>query len=336
MKKRKRFISMLAIIFVLIAGITVWKCIQIVNTPLLISNDEVVEIDEGDSFYSVLQQLSTEGKIRSEFLIKLYLKITNNTPEVLEGTYVINKDMTLKELVNAFSMESEVGRSSITIPEGYTIEDIATKLAENNVCDEEEFLNAVKNYPLPSYVIDNPNKRYNLEGFLFPDTYKFEENEDPDVVIGTMLTRFEEVWKYITSSLNITVKEKDIEKVINVASIIEKEAVVNNERSMIASVIYNRLDIGMPLQIDATVIYAHGYHIPIMYEKDLDIDSTYNTYMYLGLPEGPIANPGKMSIEAALKPDDTDYIYYLLESENTHYFTDNYDDFLRRKEELGY
>lgn len=92
----------------------------------------------------------------------------------------------------------------------------------------------------------------------------------------------------------------------------------------------------MPLQIDATVIYSYGYHIEKMYEKHLEIDSPYNTYMYYGLPIGPISNPGRASLMAALKPEKTDYLYYLLESEYTHYFTDNYDDFLRRKEELGY
>ena len=117
---------------------------------------------------------------------------------------------------------------------------------------------------------------------------------------------------------------------------IEKEAVVDSERSFISSVIYNRIAIGMPLQIDATVIYSYGYHIEKMYEKYLEIDSPYNTYMYYGLPIGPISNPGRASLMAALKPKETDYLYYLLESENTHYFTDNYDDFLRRKEELGY
>ena len=119
-------------------------------------------------------------------------------------------------------------------------------------------------------------------------------------------------------------------------SMIEKEAVVDSERSFISSVIYNRIAIGMPLQIDATVIYSYGYHIEKMYEKYLEIDSPYNTYMYYGLPIGPISNPGRASLMAALKPKETDYLYYLLESENTHYFTDNYDDFLRRKEELGY
>ena len=218
----------------------------------------------------------------------------------------------------------------------YTIDDIAEKLEENNICNSKEFIDSVKNYELPKYISNNPNKRYNLEGFLFPDTYSFNKNENADFIIKTMLNRFEKVWQEIVEDLNISIPEEEIEKKVNVASIIEKEAVVDSERSFISSVIYNRIAIGMPLQIDATVIYSYGYHIEKMYEKYLEIDSPYNTYMYYGLPIGPISNPGRASLMAALKPEKTDYLYYLLESEYTHYFTDNYDDFLRRKEELGY
>ena len=216
------------------------------------------------------------------------------------------------------------------------IDDIAEELEENNICSSEDFISSVKNYDLPAYVSNNPSKRYNLEGFLFPDTYGFNENENADFVVMTMINRFEEVWQELVQSLNLSIADDEIEKIVNVASIIEKEAVVDSERSLISSVIYNRIAIEMPLQIDATVIYSYGYHIEKMYERHLEIDSPYNTYMYYGLPIGPISNPGRASLMAALKPEKTDYLYYLLESEYTHYFTDNYDDFLKRKEELGY
>ena len=315
--------------------ITIWQCFKIVDTPLKINNEEIVEVAEGDSFYGILDKLSEEGKIKNKFLVKLYLKICGIKPEVLEGTYKLNKSMTLNEFVNLLT-DSNKDKVYITIPEGYTIDDIAEKLEENNICNSKEFIDSVKNYELPKYISNNPNKRYNLEGFLFPDTYSFNKNENADFIIKTMLNRFEKVWQEIVEDLNISIPEEEIEKKVNVASIIEKEAVVDSERSFISSVIYNRIAIGMPLQIDATVIYSYGYHIEKMYEKYLEIDSPYNTYMYYGLPIGPISNPGRASLMAALKPKETDYLYYLLESENTHYFTDNYDDFLRRKEELGY
>ena len=336
MKNNKKIVNVTTIIVIMIIIITIWQCFKVVDTPLKIKDEEIIEVAEGDSFYGVLNKLSEEDKIKNEFLVKLYLKIRGIKPEVLAGTYKLDKSMTLDEIITLLSNDSTIGKIYITIPEGYTIDDIATELEENNICSSEDFINSVKNYDLPAYVSNNPNKRYNLEGFLFPDTYSFNENENADFVVKTMINRFEEVWQELVQSLNLSIADDEIEKIVNVASIIEKEAVVDSERSLISSVIYNRIAIEMPLQIDATVIYSYGYHIEKMYEKHLEIDSPYNTYMYYGLPIGPISNPGRASLMAALKPEKTDYLYYLLESEYTHYFTDNYDDFLRRKEELGY
>lgn len=336
MKNNKKIVNVTTIFVIMIIIITIWQCFKIVDTPLKIKDEEIIEVAEGDSFYGVLNKLSEEDKIKNEFLVKLYLKIRGIKPEVLAGTYKLDKSMTLDEIITLLSNDSTIGKIYITIPEGYTIDDISTELEENNICSSEDFINSVKNYDLPAYVSNNPNKRYNLEGFLFPDTYSFNENENADFVVKTMINRFEEVWQELVQSLNLSIADDEIEKIVNVASIIEKEAVVDSERSLISSVIYNRIAIEMPLQIDATVIYSYGYHIEKMYEKHLEIDSPYNTYMYYGLPIGPISNPGRASLMAALKPEKTDYLYYLLESEYTHYFTDNYDDFLRRKEELGY
>lgn len=336
MKNNKKIVNVTTIIVIMIIIITIWQCFKIVDTPLKIKDEEIIEVAEGDSFYGVLNKLSEEDKIKNEFLVKLYLKIRGIKPEVLAGTYKLDKSMTLDEIITLLSSDSTVGKIYITIPEGYTIDDIAEELEENNICSSEDFISSVKNYDLPAYVSNNPSKRYNLEGFLFPDTYGFNENENADFVVMTMINRFEEVWQELVESLNLSIADDEIEKIVNVASIIEKEAVVDSERSLISSVIYNRIEIGMPLQIDATVIYSYGYHIEKMYERHLEIDSPYNTYMYYGLPIGPISNPGRASLMAALKPEKTDYLYYLLESEYTHYFTDNYDDFLKRKEELGY
>lgn len=336
MKNNKKIVNVTTIIVIMIIIITIWQCFKIVDTPLKIKDEEIIEVAEGDSFYGVLNKLSEEDKIKNEFLVKLYLKIRGIKPEVLAGTYKLDKSMTLDEIITLLSSDSTVGKIYITIPEGYTIDDIAEELEENNICSSEDFISSVKNYDLPAYVSNNPSKRYNLEGFLFPDTYGFNENENADFVVMTMINRFEEVWQELVESLNLSIADDEIEKIVNVASIIEKEAVVDSERSLISSVIYNRIAIEMPLQIDATVIYSYGYHIEKMYERHLEIDSPYNTYMYYGLPIGPISNPGRASLMAALKPEKTDYLYYLLESEYTHYFTDNYDDFLKRKEELGY
>ena len=306
MKNNKKIVNVTTIFVIMIIIITIWQCFKIVDTPLKIKDEEIIEVAEGDSFYGVLNKLSEEDKIKNEFLVKLYLKIRGIKPEVLAGTYKLDKSMTLDEIITLLSNDSTIGKIYITIPEGYTIDDIATELEENNICSSEDFINSVKNYDLPAYVSNNPNKRYNLEGFLFPDTYSFNENENADFVVKTMINRFEEVWQELVQSLNLSIADDEIEKIVNVASIIEKEAVVDSERSLISSVIYNRIAIEMPLQIDATVIYSYGYHIEKMYEKHLEIDSPYNTYMYYVLPIGPISNPGTAALMAVSTPHKTD------------------------------
>lgn len=327
---RRALIILLLIIVIALASVF----ISTVKKPLKISDSEVVNVQEGDSFYSIINRLSSENKIKSPFIIKIYTKLTGLDLEVIPGSHTLDKSMSINDIAKTLKDTNNANAITVTIPEGFNVEDIAARVEEKGICTKDEFLNAVKSYPLPSYVKDNPDKRYNLEGFLFPDTYNFEVGVQPEYIIETMIKRFEEVWSKITEGFDI--KEDDIEKVINVASIIEKEARVDEDRPLIASVIYNRLDQDMPLQIDATVIYAHGYYIENVRNRHLAIESKYNTYLHKGLPVGPICNPGAPSIEAALNPATTNYLFYLLASDDEHYFTDNYDDFLKKKEELGY
>lgn len=327
---RRALIILLLIIVIALASVF----ISTVKKPLKISDSEVVNVQEGDSFYSIINRLSSENKIKSPLIIKIYTKLTGLDLEVIPGSHTLDKSMSINDIAKTLKDNNNANAITITIPEGFNVEDIAARVEEKGICTKDEFLNVVKSYPLPSYVKDNPDKRYNLEGFLFPDTYNFEVGVQPEYIIETMIKRFEEVWGKITEGLDI--KEDDIEKVINVASIIEKEARVDEDRPLIASVIYNRLDQDMPLQIDATVIYAHGYYIENVRNRHLAIESKYNTYLHKGLPVGPICNPGAPSIEAALNPATTNYLFYLLASDDEHYFTDNYDDFLKKKEELGY
>ena len=336
MKKNNKKNSSKTLIILLLVVIVVSASIFIstIKKPLKISGSEVVNVEEGDSFYSIVSRLSNENKIKSPLLIKIYSKLTNLNLEVVPGNHTLEQSMSLKEMAEALKEISNANTVTITIPEGFTIDDIAVRVSENGICTKDEFLSAVKNYPLPSYVKDDPDKRYNLEGFLFPDTYNFDAGVKPEYIIETMIKRFEEIWSKVSTGFNI--KSEDIEKVITVASIIEKEARVDKDRPLVASVIYNRLAQDMPLQIDATVIYAHGYYIENVRNRHLAIESKYNTYLHDGLPVGPICNPGVASIEAALNPAKTDYLFYLLASDNEHYFTNNYDDFLKKKQELGY
>lgn len=310
--------------------------INVIKKPLKTSDDIVIKVDEGDSFYSIIESLSDGGKLRGVPFIKTYVKVLDKNIEVKQGEYVLQKDISLDKLIETLTSESSLNTVNFTVPEGYTIEDIGEKLEEEGICSKEDFILAVKEYELPNYVKVNSEKKYNLEGYLFPDTYLINIGETPKDIITKMITRFEEMFKKAMEETNTTVKDEDIETVITIASMIEKEARLDSERPLISSVIMNRLNDGMMLQIDATVIYALGEHVDIVLYKHLEVDSPYNTYKNYGLPVGPISNPGLESIKASLKPEDTDYLFYVLQDDESHYFTNSYEDFENKLEELDY
>ena len=333
MRKKSIFISLLIVLGIIIS-IGLFSFISTIKKPFTVEQSESIVIQDGESFYGVLNKLDNGKKIKNINFIKLYVKMKNLTLNVLPGEYTVNSEISVEEFITMLNEGQKQDEMSITIPEGFTVDDIGLKLEAIGLCTLEEFGLAVDSYPLPSYVSDNSAKKYNLEGFLFPDTYTITSDFTPEDIIDMMVKRFEEVWAENTEELNIA--ESEIEHIINIAAMIEKEAKVDGERELVSSVIHNRLEIDMPLQICATVIYAHGYNIEDIRESHLEIDSLYNTYIYNSLPAGPISNPGIKSIMAAINPVESDYLFYLLEGEGEHFFTSNYDDFLSKKEELGY
>ncbi|EKQ53747.1 MULTISPECIES: endolytic transglycosylase MltG [unclassified Clostridium] len=311
---------------------------QAIEKPLKSNeNTIIIEVKQGEGFYEILNELDNEKKLSSKFLLRLKLSIDKRNIELKEGIYEIDTNTTFENLIS--SLENKAGDKDLvklTIPEGYSVEDIAKTVEENGICTKDDFLNAVKNYELPSYVQSNNKKRYNLEGFLYPDTYLVEKNSDANSIIKLMISRFEEILKQVKDEAKVDIKDEDVERVITIASMVEKEARIPKDRPLISSVIYNRLEKDMKLQIDAAVIYALGYHVDVVLNKHLEVESPYNVYKYKGLPVGPIANPGIDSIEAAVAPEKTDYLYYILQKDGSHYFTNDYNDFLSKKKELGY
>lgn len=333
-KSKSKTIPIIIILILIISCFVLFK--RVLNKPLNTSEDIVINVQEGDSFYSIINALSKENKIKNLPLIKLFVKISRKNIDVKPGEYVLQKDLNVNELINTLTSESSLNIVKFTVPEGYTIDDISEKLEKEGICSKEDFIKAIKEYELPSFVNINSEKRYNLEGYLFPDTYLIKVGETPKEIITKMVARFKEMLNEAIKEVNTTVKNEDIETVVTIASMIEKEARIDSERPVIASVIVNRLNIDMMLQIDATVIYALGEHVDTVLYSHLETNSPYNTYKNYGLPVGPISNPGLESIKAALKPEQTDYLFYVLQNDKTHYFTNNYEDFIKKQNDLGY
>lgn len=311
---------------------------SIISRPL--KNDQnivAIEVKQGDGFYDVLNKLEKQDKLRNKLLIKLKLAIDGKNINLNEGIYEISSETTLDNLIRSLENNSDnVNLVKVTIPEGYNVEEIGERLEECGFFTKEEFINAVKGYQLPDFIEVKDKTRYNLEGFLYPDTYLIQKGTNAEDIINMMIERFNTVVHQVEEENNTKLDKSKLFDTITIASMIEKEARVEEDRPLIASVINNRLEKNMKLQLDATVLYSLGYHVETVLNKHLQVDSLYNTYKYKGLPEGPICNPGIESIRAALNPKESNYIYYILQKDGSHYFTNSYDDFLKKKKELGY
>lgn len=300
---------------------------NVTKTPL--KGDEVtIVVETGDTFYGVLNTLKKEGALKNRMLLGIYVKFNDISPALVPGNFTVDGDITLNEMVKVLEDGKVDSNTMVTIPEGYDIEGMAQLFEEKGLFTADEFINAVKAYSVPKSIPVSQSRKYNLEGFLFPDTYAFKEGITPNEVIETMINQFNNKIDEVMVG-----REDNIYDIITMASIVEKEAAISEERPVIASVFYNRLKDGIKFQSCATVLYALGDHRDKLYENDLTIESPYNTYIVDGYPEGPICSPGLEAIKAALNPSDTNYIYFVSNNDGSHFFTDNYDEFLRVKEE---
>lgn len=325
----KVVLVLLVLLSIVLIPIRVYK--SIVSNPFKNISENIIKLEATkNTFSGVLKE--NEDAFKGHLFIKIYNRLNKVSITVKKGTYELPKDLSLEEVIDAL----ENGRYNtsvvrVTIPEGFTIEQIGEVLENKEVISKDDFITGCKEYVAPSYVKEDESKRYKLEGYLFPDTYNFEKGMSAKQIIDIMVKRFEEIIAQIESKNGITLSDSEIEKMVIKASIIEREVSKKDEKPLVSSVIDNRLKINMKLQIDATVLYAMGLHKDKVYLKDLKYKSPYNTYYIEGMPVGPISNPGKDSLEAAIFPAKTDYIYYMTKDGVNHKFFKTYNEFLRYK-----
>ena len=278
----------------------------------------------------VAKQLKDAGIIKYKGLFELYCSVSHAKTKIDPGTYELSTNYDYRALVKKMQVGSgAMVTTKVTIPEGYTMEQIFRKLEDENVCSYDDLMDAAANYSYNYSFIDQSMQgdAKRLEGFLFPDTYEFYQGMQASSAINKFLENFHD---RITAEMLEKADERGMtmQEVVTVASMIEKEAANDDERAMIAAVIYNRIEAGMPLQIDSTIMYVLPEHKDVLTVEDTKIDSPYNTYQNKGLPPTPIANPGIASIKAALSPASTQALYYALDAESgTHKFFTNYGEF---------
>jgi len=284
------------------------------------ASDVVVTIPLQATAGQVGQILKQNKLVRSSLIFSLYARYKGMDGQIKAGEHKLNNGFSTPEILLAL-VDGRLTVQSFTIPEGFTTAQIADLLASKGLIDRERFFWSVanENYNYP-FIRELPKNERRLEGYLFPDTYQVVRGSSESFIIDMMLKRFE---KEIDDLDYLTLAQEaglTLHQAVTVASMVEREAKFDEEKPLIAGVIYNRLARSMLLQVDATVQYALGTHKPKIYYKDLEVDSPYNTYRVHGLPPGPIAAPGKSSLLAAVKPAANGYLYYVARPDGSHAF----------------
>lgn len=287
-----------------------------------------VKIPEGASSRKIAEILKDNDVISSEFIFLARLSLSKYNGKLQFGTFKFDKNDSMGEIIKTLATKgAKKNTVSLTVPEGYSVERIKARVVDMGLCTDSEFEAALKkdyDFGFLKSVPRNSAIRYRVQGFLYPSTYEFYSNASAETIIQTMLSEFEKQ----TKDLNVA----DFYKTITCASLIERESKLDSEREMIAGVIYNRIKENMPLQIDASVVYAISdgmYDVDRVFYKDLEVNSPYNTYKNPGLPAGPICSPGIKSIKAALNPTSHDYLYYhtdTTKNDGSHIFTKTYEE----------
>ncbi len=299
-------------------------------------------VDQGDSATTVAYKLNSAGLVKDAELFKRLLQYWGADQHIQAGIFYLSPSMTMEEIARRLQ-HSRVDSVWVTIPEGWRAEEIAALLQEKQLVQGDEFLAAVaqgrSDFP---FLADRPaGSPSSLEGFLFPDTYEFPKITTPDRIIDIMLQnwgqRVPEALRQAAQARGMTLYE-----VVTLASIVEREAVLSAERPKIAGVYSNRLEIDMLLQADPTVQYAKGYDAkaekwwnPTTLEENASLDAPYNTYLYPGLPPGPICNPGLGAIEAALQPAQHDDLFFVAKGDGSHIFAKTYEEHLANIKAVG-
>ena len=309
MAKRRKII--ISVFFILILTIVFLAVFQKTKENKTIE----VFIPKGSSPYKISKILKDSEIISSQKVFLALIKIYGYSSKLKAGLYDFNTTDSLVSIINKIK-NGESKNIKITIPEGFNIKQIAQILSDNNICNKDKFIE----------LADNKQ----MEGYLFPNTYfLFPQTPEQDI-IKTMNDEFNKFWtkerKERLQQIN-----KSLKNVLILASIVEKEAVADEERPIIAGVFLNRLAKGMKLESCSTVLYAMGINKERLSFEDLKIDSPYNTYKYKGLPPGPICNPGAKAIDAVLYPKQTNSLYFVSKGNGTHYFSSTFEQHVRNK-----
>jgi len=294
----------------------------------------LIEINKGASAQQIVDILYMHGLIKSRLIFRAYIHLTETDQKLQAGYYYLNRSMDMFDIIDQLKKGGNAVYK-VTIPEGFTVQQVIERLAEKSKNNLEAYTEVLEDHRFEYTFIPEESDRllYKLEGYLYPNTYTIPLGFNAAETIYVILHSFKNnvKTKIEESELN---NKYDLNQILTIASLIEREAKFDDEKPIIASVIYNRLNQDMKLQIDATVQYVLGESKERLLYEDLEVESLYNTYLHKGLPPGPICNPGQASIEAALNPSETDFLFYFAENNGRHIFTESYEEHIRKQREI--
>ncbi|MFL2099366.1 endolytic transglycosylase MltG [Desemzia sp. FAM 23991] len=346
----KIVLSIVAVLMVLLVvlGVSAYNFYTSSIEPLDPTSEEEiqVEIPSGSSPTSIARILEENGIIKSASVFNVYTRL-NNEGQFKAGYYLMSPSMTIDNVIDSlqeggtdFPADSV---ERITVPEGYTITQIADIVGERTPYSAEEFMALIENeefqqqlltqYPaLLTDVFEAEGVRYVLEGYLFPATYEFHEEMSLEEIVQGMVAKMNEVMQQYYAQ--IEEQGQTVHEILTIASLVEREGLSYEDRTQIADVFYNRIEIGMPLQTDISVLYSLDTHKERVSHDDLEVDSPYNLYQNTGMGPGPFNSPSEESIRATINPADTDYLYFLADIDTQKvYFAETYQQHLEYKRE---
>ena len=287
------------------------------NTSLLLHS--------GYSTRRIGAELKKAGVIRSELVFGLW-HVLHPKPSLKAGEYLFERKATLPQVYDRIA-RGDIYFHVVTIPEGFTMFDIAKAMEDAGLGPATDFLHIAETQT--QLISDLAPDAKSLEGYLFPNTYQFTRTQTPEEMVAAMVRQFRQVAQEIGLTAPTSGLNSDVPKVVTMASIVEKETAAPEERPRVASVYYNRLAQKMALDADPSVIYAElldGTYQGSLHHADMAVNSPYNTYRFPGLPPGPIANPGKGALAAALHPDSTDFLYFVADGAGHHRFAHSLEE----------
>jgi UPF0755 protein len=271
----------------------------------------IIKVSPGMTSSDIGTLLASQGLIRDRNVFLIAAKMQGLDKALQAGEYAMSPSMNLNRVIEVMA-KGQTAYQEFTVPEGYTIDQIAALLAEKGLADKEKFLSLAKRMAPADYGVDRAGVKYRMEGFLFPDTYRVSRGASEEDIMAIMVNQFR---RQFSPDLQDKAKISGLSvyDLMILASLVEREAQLAHERPMVARVFLNRIKIGMPLQSCATIQYILGYPKEELTIADTQLPSPYNTYIHPGLPPGPVASPGLPSIKAVLAPADGDWLYFVVD-----------------------